>query len=543
MSVVEADVAIVGAGVAGALLADRLAASGVRVAILEAGPRIDRGAAWETYLNALIKVPESPYPLTPEADHPIAHDNDHWLRQSGPDKFKSTYIKVVGGTTWHWLGTCVRYIPSDFRMRSLFGRAVDWPFDYEHLEPFYLEAERELGVAGDSSDDLGAPRSGPFPMPPIPQSYCDRVFADALAGSQWQVKATPQARNSMDWEDRPACCGSGSCIPICPVQAKYDAMVHLERAEANGAAIHEQCTATVVETDDERLVSGVRFRRSDGSDGVARARIYVVAAHGIETPRLLLNSRPAGTDVSVANGSDQVGRNLMDHPIQLSWALAGVPVFPYRGPLSTSGIENHRDGAIRSERSSLRIEIANDGWTWPTGGATTLADALARQGLRGLELRREIVDQASRHLRLASLTEQLPEPGNRVSLDGNERDVYGVPLPRIQYRVGQYSLDGLEAARAAHDEIFAKLDAAAVTHSDVFQGAGHIIGTCRMGDDPRSSVVDQNLRSHEHPNLFLLGSSVFPTSSTANPTLTIAALSLRAAPTVARSLAEFTTPT
>ncbi len=541
MTDISADVIVVGAGVAGALFAERLTAQGIRVAILEAGPRIDREEAFETWLGATIKVPESPYPLTPEADHPVAHDVSHWYRQSGPDPFKSTYLKQVGGTTWHWLGTCVRYVPNDFRMRSLYGQAVDWPITYDDLEPDYLEAEHELGVAGDSNEDLGSPRSGPFPLPPIPQSHLDGFFAEALKGTVYAVHPTPQARNSVEHDGRPVCCGSGSCIPICPVQAKYDATVHLDRAESRGARVHEQCTAVQVALDGDDRVAGLRFRRPDGSEGVARGRVYALAAHAIETPRLLLNS-PGPGSAAVANGSGQVGRNLMDHPIQLSWAVAREPVWPYRGPLSTSGIETLKDGAYRRTRSSLRIEIGNDGWNWPTGGRLALADMLFRQGLRGPELRRTMESHASRHVRMASLTEQLPEPGNRITLDPGERDHYGVPLPRIHYRVGRYARDGLAEARRIHDGIFSRIGTTAVWHAEDFQGAGHIIGTCRMGHDPKTSVVNSRLRSHQHANLFILGSSVFPTGATANPTLTIAALSLRASREVRDVLPQFPAP-
>ena len=238
----------------------------------------------------------------------------------------------------------------------------------------------------------------------------------------------------------------------------------------------------------------------------------------------------------MANGSDQVGRNLMDHPIQLSWALAPTPVWPYRGPLSTSGIENLRDGQFRKERPAFRIEIGNDGWSWPTGAPTTTAAELARQGLRGKALDDALRTQASRHIRLASLIEQLPDPENRVTLDPHETDAYGVPLPRLAYRLDAYVQAGLAAARAAHAEIFGLLGASEIQHRPVAEGAGHIIGTARMGTDPKTSVVDRDLRSHDHPNLFILGSAVFPTSATANPTLTIAALSLRAADQVKATL-------
>ena len=529
MSLVEADVVVVGAGVAGALLAAQLAQSNVRVVVLEAGPRIDRGQALRSFVAAPVKTPDSPYPRTAEADFPTSRNPDRWYRQSGPDRFKSYYLKGVGGTTWHWLGTCLRFLPNDFRLRSLYGQGTDWPIAYQDLEPFYLQAERELGVAGNSADSLGSPRSGNFPLPAVAATYLDGVFQRRLAGTAYAVSATPQARNAIAFDGRPPCCGSASCIPICPIGAKYDASVHTKKAERLGATLLENATATLVETDADNRISGVRFQRGDLSRGTARGRVYVVAANAVETPRLLLHSRSERNPNGVANASGQVGRHLMDHPTQLSWALAGEPVWPYRGPVSTSGIENLRDGKERQERGCFRIEISNGGWTWPTGGVDTIAGDLAREGLRGKALRDAIRSQAARHISLASLVEQLPSAHNRVALDANDKDIYGVPLPRIHYDIGDYARRGLAAAKRVHSEIFAKLGATAIAHKDEFQGAGHILGTCRMGGDPNASVVDRNLRTHQHDNLHLVGSGVFPTSSTANPTLTIAALSLRLA--------------
>jgi len=538
VSDILADVVVIGSGVAGALAAAQLAAKGVKVAILEAGAKVDRQEGVERFWQAAIKVPESPYPPVPQAMHPVANDLGGWYRQVGPETFGSTYLKAVGGTTWHWLGTALRHLPRDFRLATHYGRGVDWPIGYAELEPFYAQAEAELGVAGDDADDLGSPRSGAFPMPPVGQTYLDRQLAKALEGSAFRVRPTPQARNVVERDGRPPCCGSASCIPICPIQAKYDATVHVEKAIAAGAQLHDRTTTTYIEASADGRITAVHFRRWDGSEGVARARLFLLAAHAIESPRLLLVSKSESRPQGIANGSDQVGRHLMDHPVQLSWALAKEPVWPYRGPLSTSGIENLRDGRFRSERGAFRIEIGNDGWQWPTGGPAVEAAALIQQGLRGEELDAALAHQAARHIRLASLVEQLPDPGNRVSLDPEARDVYGIPLPRLHYDLDAYTRSGLAAARRAHDEIFETLGATHLQHKPSFFGAGHIIGTARMGDDPRTSVVDRDLRAHEHPNLFILGSSVFPTSATANPTLTIAALSLRAVEPVLASLAR-----
>lgn len=531
----ETDVAVIGSGVAGALAAATLARSGARVMIIEAGAPVDRGQAVMNFWNAAIKVPECAYPPVPEAMHPMTHLPREWYQQEGPDLFKSTYLKVVGGTTWHWLGTCLRLLPSDFRTQSEHGYGVDWPIRYDTLEPWYLKAEHELGVAGDSAEDLGSPRSGAFIMPQIPQSYLDKTLAGALQGTRFQVRSTPQARNSVVHDARPACCGSSSCIPVCPVQAKYDATVHLKKAQAAGAQLLDRSTVTRLEADASGRIIAAHFKHPDQSEGSVRAKVFVVACHAMETPRLLLNSRTAALPQGLANGSDQVGRNLMDHPVQLSWALANEPLYPYRGPLSTSGIENLREGAFRRERSAYRIEIGNDGWNWPTGAPTTTAAELAERGLKGQALESAIADEASRHLRMAALTEQLPEAHNRITLDEERKDIYGVPLPHIAYRVDDYARRGMAQARQDHDEILGHLGATRIQHAPDFFGAGHIIGTTRMGDDPKTSVVDANLCAHDHRNLYLLGSSVFPTCGTANPTLTIAALSLRTADVISRT--------
>jgi len=400
----DADVVIVGAGIAGALVAERLAKAGVKVTIVEAGPRIERGTAVMQYYSSLIKVPECAYPNTDYAPHPRSDNLDHYYVQTGPDKFASTYLRQVGGTTWHWLGTCLRLVPDDFQLATRFARGVDWPFSYEALERWYGEAESEIGVSGDSTADMGSPRSSAYPMPAIPLSVVDQHIAKAFAGSPYEVRATPQGRNATVRDSRPPCCGNNSCIPICPIQAKYDATVHIARAEAAGASLLTQCVVDFLEVGTDRRIAALRYRRPDGSTGRLTARVFVLAAHAIEIPKLLLMSRAEGATNGVANSSDQVGRNLMDHPVQLSYALASEPVWPYRGPLSTSGVENTRAGDWRAERPAFRIEIGNDGWSWPTGAPTTDAQEFAARGLRGIELQKALLERTSRQIRLGTLT-------------------------------------------------------------------------------------------------------------------------------------------
>jgi choline dehydrogenase-like flavoprotein len=532
----SADVVIVGSGVAGSLVAARLAKAGVKVLILEAGPRVQRNAALATFRDALIKIPESPYPDTPYAPRPKSDNPDHYYLQDGPDKFGGTYLRQVGGTTWHWLGTTLRFVADDFKLRSRFGVGVDWPLSYDDLEPWYCEAEKELGVAGDPKADLDAPRSQPYPLPPIPLSYLDQRVAAAIAGTQYTVQPTPQARNSQRYDNRPACCGSSNCIPICPVQAKYDATTHVAQAERAGAELVAESVVSHVEVGPDGRITALTIKRPDGSEDRAIGKVFVIAAHGIETPKLLLQSRTEQLPRGVANSSDQVGRNLMDHPSQLTWALAGEPLWPYRGPLSTGGIESTRKGDWRAEHASFRIQLDNRGWAWPKETPDSTVRELVQRGLRGAELDRALADRSSRELGFATMSEQLPSPDNRIVPDFEHRDAIGLPRPRITFRIDEYTRRSFEHGRRIHREICVALKATEVHHGDDMMSSGHVIGTYRMGRDPRQSVVTPDQRAHDHPNLFLLGSGVFPTSAASNPTLTIAALALRAVRPIQRAI-------
>jgi choline dehydrogenase-like flavoprotein len=532
----SAHVVIVGAGVAGMLAAYRLAKAGVQVIVLEAGPPVVRSEAVANYRNAVAKTPESPYPDTDYAPRPTVLDLEGYYVQEGPDLFKSTYERRVGGTTWHWLGTSLRHLPNDFRLRSLYNVAADWPISYDDLEPWYLEAEQELGVAGDSYDDLGSPRSGSYPMKELPLTYLDKQVKLAAKKLGLDVHVTPQARNSQPYDGRPTCCGNASCVPICPIAAKYDATVHVRKAQALGVQVIDQAVVYHVDVDAEGWVSGIRFKRPNGDEGSAIANLYVIAAHAIETPKILLMSRTDALPNGVANSSDQVGRNLMDHPVQLSWALAENPLYPFRSPLENAGIENFRDGAFRSERAAFRMAIGEDGWSFPGTPPPMVATELIAQGIRGKELVEQLNAIVSRQFRFANLIEQLPNPENRIVPAFDQVDGIGIPRPRIHYKVGEYERKGMAEARRISEMIFREMGAYHIEHGKDFEGAGHVMGTYRMGDDPATSVVNGDQRCHDHPNLFLLGSGTFPTVGTANPTLTIAALALRTAAIMERDL-------
>lgn len=535
------DVVIVGAGMAGALLADALLTQkpGLKLAILESGPRAkDRSEMMKKYFASALKLPDTPYDDYPQAPKAQIINPSAYYDQQKESGFQSTYERLVGGTSWHWLGTCLRFLPQDFKMQSTYQRGADWPISYQDLEPWYQRAEEELGVAGDSQFDLGSPRKKAYPKRAIPLSYLDKKLSASLKGLQLEnqtlvVNATPQAR------DPDRCVGSRSCIPLCPTSAKYEAETHVQRAIQKGAHLFTQAVAHRLDVDEKHQITKIHFlswqNQETRPQGIS-ARYFVLAANAIETPKLLLMSTSERTPHGVANHSQQVGRYLMDHPSQVSWALSHDPIYPYRGPISTAGIDNLRDGAFRRQRAAFRIEFHNDGWNWPTGAPNSSAEALIDQGLTGSALREALKAQLSRELCFSSLVEQLPDANNRVSLS-DKKDALGLPRPKIYYRLGEYEKNGLAAARKAHEHIFSQVGVSQFDHVKHFYGAGHIMGTLRMGEDPKSSVVNSKLQTHEHNNLFLLGSGVFPTGAAANPSLTIAALALRLAKALLGTLA------
>jgi glucose dehydrogenase len=636
------DVAIVGSGFAGALIANELSQKGIKVVILEAGPGIPANinGYMRQFYTASAKVPESPFPpklkvrdtdeklldpakvaagrptvlsLAP-VKPPVWNDPEQsYLIQKGPKPFTSTYERVAGGTS-HWLGTSLRLVPNDFRMKTSYGEGQsnfplpDWPkaISSQSLSACYERAEAELGVSADVAEQrfLGIDfrKDYAYPMPKIPPSLLDRRIGDALSQltddetkflemekpiTSVKVRSLPAARNSQPYRNRRACAGNTNCIPICPIQAKYDPTITLNAATNRGAKLIDHAVASEIVVENDR-VSGINFIKYENEagprtgEGCVKAKIYVIAANAIETPRLLLMSKNQGrTAKGVANSSDMVGRNLMDHPYYVAWGLlppTAKPVFPYRGPLITSGIGDLCDGPFRAKRAAFRVDIGNEGWNYVIAGGAFGADphvttldfvngmnssglnnnkfsqlADNNSALFGAGLAQTLSDLISRQFRIGFLVEQTPDPDNRVTLSSTFSDALKLPRPQIAYDISAYTKQGVIAAFRMKNLIFKKLGADrdndftkraeddpagfdeiidGKTVKLTYGGAGHIMGTYRMGDNPKTSVVDSFQRSHDHNNLYLVGSGTFPTGGTANPTLTLSALALRTADSI-----------
>jgi choline dehydrogenase-like flavoprotein len=567
----EYDVIVVGSGVAGALAAWKLAQAGTyRILILEAGDngittgqRVQfhhtmdaqgtRGDMFAPYMNLESRkyAPAAEKSQRELVDQKGDPNNYYDYTGESPEPFKASYNRMVGGSTWSWRGNMPRFIPSDFRLRSEFGVGRDWPLDYNELEPWYCQAEWELGVSGNHEewDGLhGGYRSQAFPMLGIPLSYSDqqvkgRINGKSARGTLVRVVTTPQARNTSAFDNRPACEGHSNCIPLCPIQAKYDATVHLRRAlQLPGVELRTRAVVSRMELGTDGCVSKVHYIDWTADDNPqerwVQGALVVLAAHAIETPKILLNSG------GLANSSGQVGRNLMDHVQFELIATFPEPLYPFRGPQSIASIEDFRDGPFRSTRSAFRMTIGNDGWG-RAGSPATVIDGLLKEGKYGSVLPGAVADRIPKMLRLSFSTEMLPDSTNRIDLSDNA-DVLGLPRPRFTFDIGDYARGGLVEGLETAKELFGLMGATISPNAKPllnpqtgrmnWNTAAHIMGTTIMGNDPADSVVDRWGRTHEVPNLWIVGSSVFTTSATANPTMTLAALTLRTAAAIHRSM-------
>jgi choline dehydrogenase-like flavoprotein len=329
-------------------------------------------------------------------------------------------------------------------------------------------------------------------------------------------------------------------VPICPENAKYTPH-RTQKLWSATVELRTRCVVNRVHADEFGRITKVSYQRyEDDTSGrhtrhEEEADLVVLAAHAIENAKLLLMS-------GLANTSDQVGRNLMDHPALLTWALMPQQIGPFRGPGSTTGIEVFRTGPQRCTRAPFRIEIGNWGWGWSAGSPGSDTAEFVAAGLRGKALRQAVADRVGRQFALQFEIEQEADPSNRVTL-ATDLDALGNPRPSVHYGLSDYVKDGLLAAKRASDRIFELLGAEDHTsykpdderyfeHDGEplrYWGAGHGGGTHVMGDSPRDSVVDPWQRCWDHPNLYAVGCGSMPSLGTSNPSLTMAALALRTA--------------
>lgn len=499
------DLCVVGSGVAGAILAATAAKRGKSVVIVEAGGRFDRAKRFEQ-LEAYLAT-DTPWPY-------VHAGRDRFVDTSTEFEYdlNDTRLKAVGGSTLHWGGTAQRLHPSDFNTRTVYGHGADWPISYDELEKYYTEAERELGVSGEPGASPH-PRSAPFPMPPFKDSFSDPVWRRAAARIGASVEKVPYAKNSVFYAGRPPCQAYSTCT-ICPVGAQYSADVHVAEAEATGRCrVMTHTVARRIEVDHRGRVRAIHCSDLEGRQHAVVAANYVVAAHAIESARLLLLS-------DVGNQSGHVGRNLMEHFYVNGRATVPHDFFPDRIGYETLQCSSFYDGPERLHRGAIKLELGH--------GLDPLR-APEASGLWGSALADYEKEKFGHLVRISAETEHLPHPDSRIDLHPTVKDLFGDPVPHIRFVMGE--VEATTRARAVEiiGRVLEAADGRDIVTEPAPRWAAHHMGTCRMATSADTGVVDRNLKVFGTANLYAVGSGAFVTGGALQPTLTIAALSLRLA--------------
>ncbi len=536
----SADVVLIGSGAGGGAAAWALAQQGVSVLLLEAGPAYDPFSDygldrpdWESE-HFPAKIPtkgrQTVAPLQKldkKWDDLRSRNRYTGFLNLGERRANWGYSHVIGlgGSTLHFTGEAHRMHPASMRMRSRFGAAADWPMDYAELEPFYLEVERLIGVAGPAVDTV-RPRSAPFPLPAHELSYASRKIADGCRKLGLSFVANARAALSEPYDGRPACNYCGNCTRGCPRTDKGSVDVtFIPKAVATGnCTVHTEATVLRILAGPDDRVSGVEYVDAAGAMHKADGRAVVVACGAVETPRLLLASNGLG------NESGQVGKHFMETLYWISSGLHDDPLGSHRG-LPADGIcwDYNAPDAIPDIVGGCRFGAAvhEASISGPQAYATRVVEGWGRQHKQAMR------QHFGRALSVGAIGESLPHPGSFIDLDPKARDKNGVPKARIHRHLDETELSRLAFMAQKTRGI---LDASGA--GDIFEEYGaydgfqptHVFGTCRMGTDPTTSVVDSYGRSHRWRNLVVADASVFPSSGGGeSPALTIEALAVRGA--------------
>ena len=506
----EVDVCIVGSGPAGALVASQLARTGKRIAIVEAGARVDTAEQ-----GRRIDAGSAPF---------LIADNDPRLhvpiRMLSATSWKYFQIRKVGGNSRIWGGSCPRGLPSQFKPHSTHGVGEDWPISYDDLEPFYCDAEHELGVSGDPDAVPVLPRSRPYPMPPLANDYASEVFARACASLGFSSQTSPMARTTRAYRGRDICqyCNLNMCS-CCPNTARYKSDYHVDEAIAHGATLLDETVAASLELGESGRAIALHCYLPDRSPRTIRAGVFVLAGNAFGSARMLLLSRRRDPRFAVG---DATGRYFMGHPVLEIQARLPMPVLGARNTFTV--ISRHfEDGPhIRDAAGSRLLFSCSD------QSATSHGLQLVSEGRYGKDFKDALRFRAGHGVRATVITDCLPRHDNGLDLDPESLDDFGLPGVQFRYEYTDYEANGRRIGAQAMAQILDALHAEQV--GEVSYDLAHQLGTTRMGTDPSTSVVDPTLRVHGVENVYVTGGSVFPTAlGPTNPTLTIAALSLRLA--------------
>lgn len=533
------DFAIVGSGAAGGTLARELAMAGHSVVLFERGPRHTQVSFEHDELKYWFQ-----FGLMNDPKHQPQsfRTKPSEVAQPPPPGMlpPAWYAQTVGGSTTHFTANYWRLHQIDFRERSALGPIAgtgfaDWPISYEELEPYYTKVDWEVGVSGlAGAHPNEPPRSRPYPMPPLPVKSSGVLFERGARKLGLHPHPAPMAIASVPFRNRPGCIHCGFCIGYgCEVAAKSSTLyTMIPEAEAtNRCEVRALSYVFRVPTNAAGRVTGVHYFDAAKREHFQKARAVILSANGAETARLLLASESARFPHGLANGSGLVGKYLMYNTYAEIDAEFEHPLNEFKSVQVTRILHDYYDsdpkrGYYGGGGLDARIGPAPLGWALFTP-----------EGMPnwGPELKQRL-EAFPRSMKIATHGTSLARETNSVSLDPVLRDDWGQPSIRVTY---EDHPDDLANARFLQDRAMEIMDAAGALKTWrqpilPTTGGPHLLGTCRMGNDPASSVVDRHHRAHDVPNLFICDGSSLVTSSRGQPTMTIQALAFRAADHVGR---------
>lgn len=510
------DVVVIGSGAGGGTLSSRLANLGVDVLVLEGGPLVNTRTDFNTHALPFEFASRSIPTMKP-----------------GKAGFDSERSRGIGGKTLLWNAVALRMSQRDFKGRQFDGEGEDWPISYADIAPFYERIEREVGVCG-NLDHLEDLPDGHF-LPPVPMKCSDRMIQAGGRSLDVPVIHVRKATLSRATATRPSCHFCGNCMSGCDVVAKYNsADVQMYPAMRAGKPLTIQANSVVYElgVSDEGSVTEVRYiDRETGRDGVAKGRVVVVACACVQSTALLLMSKSSRFPTGLANSSGHLGKNFIPH------ITCGVEAFlgPTIGKPSVND-EGFLDHAyIPSFMHSRKRDYPRSfGVQFNYQNRRSVGWARSFPGM-GESYKESIRAHYPAYLTFTGYTEMLPNAESFIDLDPVRKDAYGVPLARRHWVLSPADWKRYNDMKEWSQQIL-KASQAKIHSVSSAPETNHEIGGCRMGADPTSSVVDATCRTHDVPNLYISDASVFPNASEKNPTLTIMALALRTAETIAERL-------
>ncbi len=558
MATEKTDVVIVGVGAAGGILAAELGKAGMKVIGLERGPRLTTAD--------FTPHDELRYFQRQELRPNVKRQPVTWRANANARALPLpvlNYGNQAGGGTIHYGAVSWRFHEDDFRARSQtmerYGAAAipedsslaDWPLSYADLEPFYDRAEYELGVSGkagnlqgrkiDGGNPFEAPRRREYPLPPLFVDQAGALFEAAARKLGHHPFSTPRAIVSQPYHGRPGCTYCGFCQAFgCHIGAKSSILV-TKLPEADASGNFKLVTGAMcyrVNSDNSGRVTGVSYYGPDGEDNTIEAELVILAPFIYDNVRLLLLSKSARFPNGLANSSGHVGKHLMAHiGPRVFAAFDDRYVNIYMGPsaqrhtlddFNADNFDHSRLGFIRGAQISVSPADLEAG---PIGAAVSMnpPPGIPRWGAAYRDF---LAKYFARYAGLTAQTENLPYADQTIDLDPNVRDAWGLPAPRLTYDWRRPNeLKRVEFMVRQLEELGRTMGATHVWRSPLGQGApgAHHEGGTRMGSDPKTSVVNRYGQSWDIPNLFIIGSSTYPSMSGFNPTLTIQALAYMSA--------------